>query len=357
MSASLRCFKQSRKLFGLGNSATSSSFRYPRTSVIRQARFATESTRIDNTSSPPSAGTSTSDSAAAELGEGKRQPTSSSSTLPPADSEPTARPERTRRPRPTSRTSSTYVSPTRFTRKPDIPSVEPYFAEHLNGVFEPLVFPPELARRILTHGSHPAAMFGHNGAYSFIGRRVLDSYLLLFLSSSAVLRPTHDVQQIATQTLHTYTLGEFVGSQWGLGRVLRWTPTVSEEKFQASEMLSKAAAQEQEARTVMRGTGLYKVQGDAVAAVMGGIFSHFGGAVAHRVFHTHLLPLLAIHNKAVGLPQIFHEDVKRIRRELEGSNRELAFSKPSAGQTAPTYPVQQTMIQDAPRATPQKAVA
>ena len=44
-----------------------------------------------------------------------------------------------------------------------------HFAEHLNGLFPTLRFPPELARRILTHGSHPAATYGHNAAYSFMG--------------------------------------------------------------------------------------------------------------------------------------------------------------------------------------------
>ena len=46
---------------------------------------------------------------------------------------------------------------------------DPHFAEHLNGLFPTLQFPPELARRILTHGSHPAAAYGHNAAYSFMG--------------------------------------------------------------------------------------------------------------------------------------------------------------------------------------------
>jgi hypothetical protein len=46
---------------------------------------------------------------------------------------------------------------------------DPYFAEHLNGLFPALQFPPELARRILTHASHPAAKYGHNAAYSFMG--------------------------------------------------------------------------------------------------------------------------------------------------------------------------------------------
>lgn len=46
---------------------------------------------------------------------------------------------------------------------------DPQFAQHLNGLFPSLQFPPELARRILTHGSHPAAIHGHNAGLSFMG--------------------------------------------------------------------------------------------------------------------------------------------------------------------------------------------
>jgi hypothetical protein len=44
------------------------------------------------------------------------------------------------------------------------------FARHLNEQFSPLKFPPELARRILTHGSHrKAPIDGHNARLGFIG--------------------------------------------------------------------------------------------------------------------------------------------------------------------------------------------
>lgn len=45
----------------------------------------------------------------------------------------------------------------------------PYFQEHLNHIFSPLQFPKELAKRILTHGSHSASVGGHNAGLSFIG--------------------------------------------------------------------------------------------------------------------------------------------------------------------------------------------
>lgn len=55
--------------------------------------------------------------------------------------------------------------------------MESRFSEHLNGVFPPLKFPTELAKRILTHGSHPQAMHGHNSGLSFMGT-MHDMYLL-----------------------------------------------------------------------------------------------------------------------------------------------------------------------------------
>ena len=160
---------------------------------------------------------------------------------------------------------------------------DPYFAEHLNGLFPALHFPPELARRILTHSSHPAATYGHNGAYSFIGsfsyhgsitfltifffsgRRILEAYLLLMLNSSAALHSKHDLSDIVTRTLNSYTLGERVGSVWGLGRVMRWTPTIPVDKLKLGD----------DNREMLKSVGLYKVQGEAVSAVMGGIFYQF----------------------------------------------------------------------------------
>lgn len=44
------------------------------------------------------------------------------------------------------------------------------FARHLNAQLSPLKFPPEMARRILTHASHKKAPIdGHNARMSFIG--------------------------------------------------------------------------------------------------------------------------------------------------------------------------------------------
>lgn len=62
---------------------------------------------------------------------------------------------------------STRPGPSRSSPPPRKP--DQIFAEHLNGLFQPLKFPQELSARVLTHASHPAAFHGHNAQFSFIG--------------------------------------------------------------------------------------------------------------------------------------------------------------------------------------------
>ncbi|KAJ7136141.1 ribonuclease-III-like-domain-containing protein [Mycena epipterygia] len=189
------------------------------------------------------------------------------------------------------------------------------FSDHLTGLFSPLKFPLELSARILTHASHPAASHGHNAQFAFIGRRVLESYLLIMLASSPHLQPSHDLQDVVSRVLNTYFLGEHIGSKWGLGRVMRWTPTIP------ASMLQNDAREDK--TKLLRDVGLYKVQGDAVTAVMGGIFQQFGGSVAHRVFHTRVLPRLLLPQG--GLPVCFHADALEACERLGGSRGDLVL--------------------------------
>ncbi|KAJ3763633.1 hypothetical protein EV360DRAFT_91741 [Lentinula raphanica] len=192
------------------------------------------------------------------------------------------------------------------------------FAEHLNNLFPGLQFPLELARRILTHASHPAAIYGHNAGLSFMGRRVISAYLYLLLSSSPHLRPSDDLEAIVAQSLNTYVLGERIGSKWGLGRVMRWTPTIKADRAKDANF------------TILKGVGLYKVQGDAVAAVMGGIFEQFGGSAAHRTFHTRVLPHILARKNNAGLPEAFHVDVQTACNRFGGMEGPLIVDRPAS---------------------------
>lgn len=74
-------------------------------------------------------------------------------------------------------TSSTFSAPTTSSRGSQS-ETSPAFtngtsdemANHLNRTFGTLVFPPELATRLLTHASHPASkVVGHNFRFAFAG--------------------------------------------------------------------------------------------------------------------------------------------------------------------------------------------
>jgi hypothetical protein len=99
----------------------------------------------------------------------------------------------------------------------------------------------------------------------FVGRRVLSAYLQLFIHSSSALDPSDDVEAIISSTLNTSFLGEYVGHEWGVGRVIRWSPSASADRLAEMDM----------SIDVRRQVGLYKVQGEAVEANLGGIYFQF----------------------------------------------------------------------------------
>ena len=94
---------------------------------------------------------------------------------------------------------------------------------------------------------------------------MLAAYLQLFLHSSSALQPSDDVEAIMKSTLNTEFLGECVGREWGVGRVIRWTPSAPAHRL--ADMDRKVE--------VRRQVGLYKVQGEAVEAIIGGIYFQF----------------------------------------------------------------------------------
>ncbi|KAF9515720.1 hypothetical protein BS47DRAFT_1293473 [Hydnum rufescens UP504] len=156
---------------------------------------------------------------------------------------------------------------------------------YLQARFPPLEFPPDVAQRILTHSSWRAGAqtYGHNTRLGFIGRRVMQSYLMLFLQSRLKTRGAEpkqvtdviDFEELAEKILDTHVLGTIVGEPWQLEDIMRWTDAKNPNDSTGSLSV-----------------GMRKVRGATVEAIIGGIFHQFGGVAAKIAFHTRVLPFL-----------------------------------------------------------------
>jgi hypothetical protein len=92
---------------------------------------------------------------------------------------------------------------------------------------------------------------------SFTGRRTLEAYLFLFLQGLPAAAE-HDHSRIVVRVLNTHTLGENVTPHWKLEDFMRWAPP-------------RAGY----AGLDGRATGLHKVAGTTVEAVVGGVLHQF----------------------------------------------------------------------------------
>ncbi|KAG8715051.1 hypothetical protein FRC08_011049 [Ceratobasidium sp. 394] len=165
--------------------------------------------------------------------------------------------------------------------------------EYFARLLPPLRFPQETAVRIITHSSWRAGMEGTNRRFSFIGRRVLEAYMLAFLHAHTPLTPTppltrppsdpqpdtqisrlpmpssileQDFTEITNQAVNAPVLGMLVGNVWELERVMRWVPNLVGE-------------------SISNDPGLYTVRGTTVEAVVGGVFHQFVSWVKARLLH------------------------------------------------------------------------
>ncbi|KAH9036139.1 ribonuclease-III-like-domain-containing protein, partial [Lactarius pseudohatsudake] len=163
-------------------------------------------------------------------------------------------------------------------------------SQHLDKTFAPLKFPPTVAQRVLTHLSHRDSVIGHNSRFAFLGRRTLEAYLLLFLQALPAAAG-HDHARIVAHVLNTHTLGQHVAPRWKLQEVMRWVPP------RAGDIVLDG-----------RVAGVHKVAGTTVEAVVGGVLHQFGGSVAHRLFHTRVLPHILLPGSPLGLPDVLHAD-------------------------------------------------
>ena len=152
----------------------------------------------------------------------------------------------------------------------DTQSVQRWLSE----AFPTLPLPDEVALQMITHESwDQGALAGHNRRLAFLGRRAMKFYLNLLLAQhpgNEHLLTTEKVDSL----LQTSVIGDFVGRALKLGEVMRWTPAVNDGQKGAKE------------------TGLFKIRGVTVEALVGAIYHQHGAQAAKSFFASRILPEL-----------------------------------------------------------------
>ncbi|CAE6481120.1 unnamed protein product [Rhizoctonia solani] len=216
------------------------------------------------------------------------------------------------------------------TRPPILPSSDEDVVDYFRKLLPPLEFPEEVAVRLITHNSWRDGV-NHNNKQAFMGRRVLNAYLMAFFHAHTTLTPTppltqppsdpppdlkvsqlpsptdvleQDFDNLSELVLHTRALGEYVGAAWQLEKVMRWVPNVDHHTDIGGIRVDEGGS-----------SGFYKIRGTTVEAVVGGVFYQFGGIAAHRLFHTRVLPHLTF-----LLPTEYRKPAEAACRHLGGAS-------------------------------------
>ncbi|MBW0512016.1 hypothetical protein O181_051731 [Austropuccinia psidii MF-1] len=201
---------------------------------------------------------------------------------------------------------------------------------HIEDLLYPLQFSEQLACRIVssknlvksqasldalnrdTEGGIGFAMVGeHNSKLSFMGRRVMHFALSNFLIHAPILQPLKNssnrlsAEVIEEALLTKFVLGQYVGHQWELEKVMRWREL--EEAGKAGEKR-------------VQGTGLWTARGHVVEAILGAVMAHHGTRLSLAIFNSLVLPHLSFRLDSAFLPAI---------KAAQAHDREL--SDPKAG--------------------------
>lgn len=158
----------------------------------------------------------------------------------------------------------------------------------------------------------------HNARLTFLGKRAMVSYLLMFIHQNALDtgRPIGTELQglsllntkgedvgldVKLQNLvNLSNLGRTVGSRWGLEHVMRWQSNLTGDSAQG------------------RDTGALKIYGEGVQAIVGGTMMQYGSPAAHRLFHLQILPTLAPQLKDPALVEAVDKVRSRVIKEMSG---------------------------------------
>ncbi|EFP74940.1 uncharacterized protein PGTG_01533 [Puccinia graminis f. sp. tritici CRL 75-36-700-3] len=226
--------------------------------------------------------------------------------------------------------------------------------QHLEELLYPLSFSDQLACRIVsaknliksqdsldsleqqTEGGVGFARLGeHNTKLSFIGRRAMHFALSNFLlhaprssSSSTPASPSspsddHHSKRTGKSTsevvedalLTKFVLGQYVGHQWELEKIMRWRELSPPPSKQPS-----SSGEETQPR-VMHGTGLWMARGHVVEAIVGAVMAEHGTRLSMAVFHSLVLPHLSFRLDRALLPAI--KAVQTHDQELENPSAGL----------------------------------
>ncbi|CAH7686183.1 expressed protein [Phakopsora pachyrhizi] len=140
----------------------------------------------------------------------------------------------------------------------------------------------------------------HNTKLSFIGRRMMHFALSSFLIHAPTLKPLKNpssrlsAQVLEDALLTKFVLGQYVGHQWELEKVMRWREL---EEVQTDKG--------------RHGTGLWTARGHAVEAIVGAVMTHHVGLEKKKklLFYHFLISFLAITDS-------FYTFVKGTRQSL-----------------------------------------
>ncbi|WAR62755.1 hypothetical protein PtB15_15B343 [Puccinia triticina] len=162
--------------------------------------------------------------------------------------------------------------------------------QHLDELLYPLTFSDQLACRIVSSknllksqhaldalehhapgGVGFARLGEHNSKLSFIGRRA--------------------IEVIEDALLTKFVLGQYVGHQWELEKIMRWRE-LAPPPTQAPP--TKA----------LNGTGLWMARGHVVEAIVGAVMAEHGARLSIAVFHSLVLPHLSFRLDPALLPAI-----------------------------------------------------
>ncbi|KAG8995968.1 hypothetical protein FRB90_012863 [Tulasnella sp. 427] len=171
------------------------------------------------------------------------------------------------------------------------PSTDEEASTHLKNLFPGLEFPTTSIRKVITHPSWKAGTEGHNNRLAFLGRRVLNSSLVMFLhearlvgsreagaSSESIFNSQESemsYQAVVDSVLDSYPLGGQVGRPWNVDRITRWISALPQNAPETAKSSGKNAA-----------------RAATIEAIVGFVFHQYGATTAHRLFHTQVLPHL-----------------------------------------------------------------